>query len=58
MAAARHDTVQVGLQQGREALQRLNPALLGLLDPLLPSLVRPFRAALEPQSFEFVAYKR
>jgi len=51
MAAAGEDSVPVALQALRERLQRGNPALPGLLDPVSPGLFRPGRLSVEPEPF-------
>ncbi|KVC54388.1 hypothetical protein WS58_32200 [Burkholderia pseudomultivorans] len=55
MAAASHDSVPVTLQAFGELLQGCDPALLSLLKPLFPRLLRSGRLSIEPEQLELVA---
>lgn len=45
----------IGFQALGEQFESRNPALACLFTPLLPSVLRPSRAAVEPQSLELVS---
>lgn len=55
MPTAGDDAVPVGFQALGEQFKSRNPALACLFTPMLPRLLRPSRAAVEPQLLEFVS---